>query len=236
MTHRLLLVEDEAALARGIADNFRDEGYEVQVVDHGNDALRAVAAFRPNLLVLDIMLPGRSGLDILRDLRARGEQLPVLMLTAKGEVVDRVVGLELGADDYLAKPFALRELLARVRALLRRDAGRGSGDSSRSADDLILGGVRFDFRALTATGARGPVELSCHDILVLKVLADRRGEVVRRIDIVEEVCGLDSESTLRTVDNHVVALRQAIGDDPRRPRWLQTVRGEGYRLASPDNR
>jgi len=236
MTHRLLLVEDEAALARGVADNFRDEGYEVQVVDHGDEALRAVADFRPDLLVLDIMLPGRSGLDILRDLRARGQRFPVLMLTAKGEVVDRVVGLELGADDYLAKPFALRELLARVRALLRRGAGGGFEDNSRSADDLILGGVRFDFRALTATGARGPVELSCHDILVLKVLADRRGEVVRRIDIVEEVCGLDSESTLRTVDNHVVALRQAIGDDPRRPRWLQTVRGEGYRLALPDNR
>lgn len=236
MSNRLLLVEDESALARGLADNFRDEGFEVRIVGHGDEALPAVAAFRPDLLVLDIMLPGRSGLDILRDLRARGDELPVLMLTAKGEVVDRVVGLELGADDYLAKPFALRELLARVHALLRRGGGRGSVDNrSRSTGELVLGSVRFDFRGLTAIGVNGPVELTCHDVLVLKVLADRRGEVVRRIDIVEEVCGLDSEATLRTVDNHIVALRQAIGDDPRRPRWLHTVRGEGYRLALADS-
>jgi DNA-binding response OmpR family regulator len=236
MSERLLLVEDELALARGLADNFRDEGYEVRTVGHGDEALPAVAAFRPDILVLDIMLPGRSGIDILRELRATGETLPVLMLTAKGDIVDRVVGLELGADDYLPKPFALRELLARVRALLRRGGERGSADRSRSAGDLVLGGVRFDLRSLTATGSHGPVALTCHDILVLKVLADNRGEVVRRIDIVEEVCGLDSEATLRTVDNHIVALRQAIGDDPRRPRWLHTVRGEGYRLALPDNR
>ena len=236
MSHRLLLIEDDSALARGLADNFRDEGYEVRIVSRGDEALREVAAFRPDLLVLDIMLPGRSGLDILRDLRSTDPQLPVLMLTAKGEVVDRVVGLELGADDYLAKPFALRELLARVHALLRRGAVQASVDKSRCADELVLGEVRFDFRSFTAVRAHGAVELTCHDILVLKVLADRRGEVVRRIDIVEEVCGLDSEATLRTVDNHIVALRQAIGDDPRRPRWLQTVRGEGYRLALPDSR
>ena len=236
MNARLLLIEDDPALARGLADNFRDEGYEVRIVSHGGEALPAVKAFRPDLLVLDIMLPGRSGLDILRELRASAEQLPVLMLTAKGEVVDRVVGLELGADDYLAKPFALRELLARVRALLRRGGGRASVDKSRQSDELVLGSVRFDFRGLTAKGVHGPVELTGHDILVLKVLADRRGEVVRRIDIVEEVCGLDSEATLRSVDNHIVALRQAIGDDPRRPRWLHTVRGEGYRLALAEDR
>jgi DNA-binding response OmpR family regulator len=237
VSERLLLVEDEAALARGLADNFRDEGYEVRIIGNGDEALPAVAAFRPDLLVLDIMLPGRSGLDILRELRGRGDKLPVLILTAKGEVVDRVVGLELGADDYLPKPFALRELLARVRALLRRGGGvRGSADSSRSVDELVLGDARFDLRGLTATGPHGPLALTCHDILVLKVLADNRGDVVRRIDIVEEVCGLESEATLRTVDNHIVALRQAIGDDPRRPRWLHTVRGEGYRLALSDSR
>jgi DNA-binding response OmpR family regulator len=169
------------------------------------------------------MLPGRSGLDVLRDLRSAGDAVPVLMLTAKGDVVDRVVGLELGADDYLPKPFAVRELLARVRALLRRAAPRPA------PDELVLGGVRFDFRALTATGGESSA-LTVHDILVMRVLATHRGELVRRIDIVEEVCGLDSEATLRTVDNHVMALRRAIGDDPRRPRFLHTVRGEGYRL------
>jgi DNA-binding response OmpR family regulator len=223
MTTRVLLVEDEPSLARGLADNFRDEGYEVRVVARGDEALAAVRDVRPDLVVLDIMLPGRSGLDVLRDLRGAGDAVPVLMLTAKGDVVDRVVGLELGADDYLPKPFAVRELLARVRALLRRAAPK------QSLDELMLGGVRFDFRALTATGGQASA-LTTHDILVLKVLAARRGEIVRRIDVVEEVCGLDSEATLRTVDNHVMALRRAVGDDPRRPRFLHTVRGEGYRL------
>jgi DNA-binding response OmpR family regulator len=233
MTYRLLLIEDDTSLARGLTDNFRDEGYEVHVVQRGDEAMPAVRQFRPHILVLDIMLPGRSGLDILRELRASDESLPVLMLTAKGDVLDRVVGLELGADDYMPKPFAVRELLARVKALLRRQAV--SALSPATVNELSLGGVRFDFRGLTAVGPEGPVDLTCHDILVLKVLAERRGEVVPRIDIVEEVCGLDSEATLRTVDNHIVALRRAIGDDPRRPRWLHTVRGEGYRLAKADN-
>jgi DNA-binding response OmpR family regulator len=224
VTTRILLVEDEPALARGLTDNFRDEGYDVRVVARGDQVMDAVRDDRPDLIVLDIMLPGRSGLDVLRDLRASGDPVPVLMLTAKGELVDRVVGLELGADDYLPKPFAVRELLARVRALLRRTA------LARPPDELTIGGVRFDFRALTATRPDGPCELTPHDILVLRVLSAHRGEVVRRVDIIEEVCGLDSEATLRTVDNHVMALRRAIGDDPRRPRWLHTVRGEGYRL------
>jgi DNA-binding response OmpR family regulator len=223
MSARILLVEDEAALARGLTDNLRDEGYEVRVVSRGDRVQEALSEGRPDLVLLDIMLPGRSGLDVLRDLRVAGDPLPVLMLTAKGDVVDRVVGLELGADDYLPKPFAVRELLARVRALLRRAA------PARPPDALTVGEARFDLRALTATGPRAG-ELTTHDILVLKVLAARRGEIVSRLDVVEEVCGLDSDATLRTVDNHVVALRRAIGDDPRRPRFLHTVRGEGYRL------
>jgi DNA-binding response OmpR family regulator len=227
---RVLVVEDEPALARGLADHFRDEGFVVRVVGQGNEAVPAVRDFRPDLVVLDILLPGRSGLDVLRELRAAGDRVPILMLTAKGEVVDRVVGLELGADDYLAKPFALRELLARVRALMRRAEGRGA----REPDEVTVGRVRFDLRAMTATGPEGRLELTPHDILVLKVLALRRGEVVPRVDVVEEVCGLESEATLRKVDNHVMALRRAVGDDPRRPRWIHTVRGHGYRLAPAD--
>ena len=231
MSVRVLLVEDEASLARGLADNLSAEGYEVRHVARGDQAPGALRDFRPDLVLLDILLPGRSGLDVLADLRRQGDRVPVLMLTARGEVVDRVVGLELGADDYLAKPFALRELLARVRALLRRSAAPATDPLA----ELELGGVRFDFRALTAESPRGPLELTAHDILVLKVLAERRGEIVPRIDIVEEVSGLDSEATLRKVDNHVVALRRAIGDDPRRPRFIHTVRGSGYRLARADN-
>jgi len=231
MTPRVLIVEDEPALARGLADHLRDESYEVRVVGRGDRAFSAARDFRPHLIVLDIVLPGRSGLDVLRDLRAAGDRVAVLMLSARGEVVDRVVGLELGADDYLAKPFAPRELSARVRALLRR----ASATPAIEPEGVTIGGVRFDFGAMTAVGPGGAIELTPHDILVCKVLTLRRGEVVPRADIVEEVCGLESEATLRKVDNHVMALRRAVGDDPRRPRWIHTVRGEGYRLARADS-
>ena len=192
--------------------------------------MATVREFGPDVLVLDIMLPGRSGLDVLRELRATGYQVPVLMLTAKGDVVDRVVGLELGADDYLPKPFAVRELLARVRALARRAGRVNSSQPARQTDELRLGAFHFDFRGLIASGPNGRLDLTVHDILVLKVLAERQGEAVPRVDIMEEVSGMDSEATLRIVDNHVMALRRALGDDPRQPRWLHTVRGQGYRL------
>jgi DNA-binding response OmpR family regulator len=230
VTDTVLLVEDEPALARGLVDNFRDAGYGVRLVRRGDAAVAAVRDLKPDMVVLDIMLPGRSGLDVLRDLRDAGIPVPVLMLTAKGDIVDRVFGLELGADDYVPKPFAVHELLARVRALLRR----ARRETRPALETLVLAGVRFDFRGLTARGPTGNPGLTTHDVLVLKVLAARRGEVVSRLDIIEEVCGLDSEATLRTVDNHIVALRRAIGDDPKRPRFLHTVRGEGYRLSPPE--
>jgi len=223
VTHRVLLVEDEPGLARAVDDNLRGEGYATEVLGRGDQVVDAVRSRVPDLLILDVMLPGRSGFEVVRDLRDREERLPILLLTARGDVTDRVRGLELGADDYLPKPFAMAELLARARALLRR------AETGKATSQLVLGDVRFDFRALAASGVQGP-PLTTHDILVLNVLADRRGEVVSRLDIVEEVCGLHSEATLRTVDNHVMALRRALGDDPRRPRWLHTVRGEGYRL------
>jgi DNA-binding response OmpR family regulator len=226
---RILVVEDEPALARGLLDNLRAEGFDARHVERGDRVLEAVEDLHPDGIVLDIMLPGRSGLDVLKDLRARRPDLPVLILSAKGELVDRVVGLELGADDYLPKPFALQELLARLRALLRRAGGRPIAGEEVST--LELGEVAFDFAGLLAHGPSGPLDLTPHAILVLKVLVERRGEVVSRADIVEEVSGLDSDATLRIVDNHIVALRRAIGDDPRQPRWLHTIRGIGYRLA-----
>jgi DNA-binding response OmpR family regulator len=230
VSERVLLVEDEPSLARGVVDYLRHAGYEVRHVRRGDAALAAVRDLRPDVVVLDIMLPGRSGLDVLRDVRAAGIAVPVVMLTAKGDIVDRVHGLELGADDYVPKPFSVHELLARVRALVRRSRR----ETRPVPEALVLGLVRFDFRALTASGPAGAAELTPHDVLVLRVLASRPGEVVSRLDIIEEVCGLDSEATLRTVDNHIVALRRAIGDDPKRPRFLHTVRGEGYRLRLPE--
>jgi len=228
MSDRVLLVEDEPSLARGLVDYLAHAGYDVRHVRRGDAALAAVRDLRPDVMVLDIMLPGRSGLDVLRDVRAAGIAVPVLMLTAKGDIVDRVHGLELGADDYVPKPFSVHELLARVRALVRR----ARRETRPVPDALVLGPVRFDFRSLTASGPAA-AELTPHDVLVLRVLAGRPGEVVSRLDIIEDVCGLDSDATLRTVDNHIVALRRAIGDDPKRPHFLHTVRGEGYRLRLP---
>ncbi len=230
MSDSVLLVEDELALARGVIDCLGHAGYQVRHVQRGDAALAAVQQHRPDVVVLDIMLPGRSGLDVLRDLRAAGIAAPVLMLTAKSDIVDRVLGLELGADDYVPKPFSVHELLARIRALLRR----ARRESRPVPETLVLGGIHFDLRALTASGPAPSGDLTPHDILVLRVLAARRGEVVSRLDIVEEVCGLDSEATLRTVDNHIVALRRAVGDDPKQPRFIHTVRGEGYRLSLPE--
>jgi len=193
MSDTVLLVEDEPSLARGLVDSFRHAGYEVRHLRRGDEALAAVRGCRPDVVVLDIMLPGLSGLEVLRAIRAAGMPVPVVMLTAKGEIVDRVFGLELGADDYVSKPFSVHELLARVRALLRR----ARRETRPLPAGLVLGGVHFDFRALTARGAARAAELTLHDVLVLKVLASRRGEVVSRLDIIEEVCGLDSEATLR---------------------------------------
>jgi DNA-binding response OmpR family regulator len=230
MSDTILLVEDEPALARGIADNLRLAGFTVKHVARGDSALAAVREAQPDAIVLDVMLPGCSGFDVLRDLREAGLTMPVVMLTAKGDVVDRVHGLELGADDYVAKPFSMTELLARVKAQLRR----ARQDARPAVEALNLAGIQFDFRALTARGPGGEVDLTPHDVLVLKVLANRRGEIVSRLDIIEEVCGLSSDATLRTVDNHIVALRRVLGDDPKAPRFLHTVRGEGYRLSVPD--
>ena len=229
MRPRILVAEDEPALARTIADNVVAEGWEVELVARGDEVADRIRAQAPGLLVLDLMLPGRPGLQVLRELRAGGSALPVLVLTARGEVTDRVLGLELGADDYMGKPFAMAELMARIRALLRRAQPTTAGAIARH---LELGGVSFDFDALTSSDA----QLTAHDVLVLRILAERRGQPVPRADIVEEACGLEKDTTLRTVDNHIVALRRALGDDPHRPRFIQSVRGIGYRLTEADGR
>ena len=170
MSDTVLLVEDEPALARGLVDCFQHAGFEVQHLSRGDGALAAIRSYKPDVVVLDIMLPGLSGLDVLRELRAAGIPVPVVMLTAKGDIIDKVFGLELGADDYVPKPFSVHELLARVRALLRRSRR----ETSPAPESLQLGGIQFDFRALTARGPARAAQLTLHDVLVLKVLASRR--------------------------------------------------------------
>lgn len=223
---RILVAEDDSALARGLVDNLEADGYTTRHVVRGDEVEDAVAAFDPHLLVLDVVLPGCSGFEVLRSLRADRFQRPVLILSARGEVVDRVAGLELGADDYLAKPFALEELRARIRALLRREL-----DQPGASRTLELAGLRIDFAAACALHADGSeADLSVRDLQVLQILHGAAGAAVHRLDIVEALSGEDADVTARTVDNHVVALRRALGDDPRRPRHIRTVRGIGYRL------
>jgi DNA-binding response OmpR family regulator len=224
---RILVVDDEPDLLRGLRVNLERYGYEVLTSETGEQALELAFRSRPDLIVLDVMLPGMDGFETCAELRKRGLRSPIIMLTARSEVVDRVVGLEIGADDYITKPFSLRELVARVRARLR-DHAPGPAPPSH----VRLGDVEVDFERFTATrrGVRLPLTPSEFDLLGF--LVARAGEVVSREALVQEVLGYDSGSTTRTVDTHVANLRKKIEDDPAEPRFLQTVYGHGYRLVT----
>jgi DNA-binding response OmpR family regulator len=224
VSRRVLIVEDEAALRLGLSDRLESEGYEVAAAADGEEgfALAREGAF--DLIVLDVMLPGKSGFDVCRDLRRDGVDTPVLMLTARGEVIDRVLGLKLGADDYLTKPFETAELLARIEALLRRSRPDVEGGV------FVFGEVRVDFRGVEVTRAGEPIELSALEFRLLRHLIEHRGEVLGRDRLLDEVWGYGADVYSRTVDQHVATLRRKIEADPHRPRHIVTVRGLGYKL------
>lgn len=230
---RVLLVEDDAALAAGISENLRAEGHEVRVLHDGPAALRDLQTQRYDLLVPDVMLPGCDGFEICRQVRQRGLTTPVLFLTARGDPDDRVRGLEAGGDDYLTKPFNLREFLLRVRAVLRRwEWYRGAPDAT--TQELRFGGNSVQFDAFRATSWDGAThELTEKEAMILKVLAEHRGRVVSRDDLVERVWGFDIFPSTRTVDNFILRLRKRFERDPANPRHFQSVRGVGYRF-EPD--
>ena len=225
---RLLVVEDEAHLAEVVADNLRLEGYEVDVVGDGNDALASIATSCPDLVLLDVMLPGVDGFTVCDTLRREGNRVPILFLTAKGSRDDRVRGLELGGDDYLGKPFDLVELILRVKAILRR--GQWMAEPSPAGDTLVLGEAKIDFATHMAQVRGRAIELSPKETLILRCLAEQPGVVVSRAEIVDRVWGYDAFPTLRTVDNFIVRLRRQLEPDPKNPRYIHTVRGAGYRL------
>jgi DNA-binding response OmpR family regulator len=223
---RILVVEDDAAILRALVDNLRYEGYEVLAARAGDEGWRRLQEERPDLLVLDVMLPGLSGFELCR--RARREQIatPILMLTARGEEIDRVMGLDLGADDYVTKPFSLPELLARVRALLRRSSATDALPARTQWDDVIV-----DFESFEATKGGRPVALAPKEFAVLRLLLAREGKVVSRGELLAEVLGFDRGlPTTRTVDNHVALLRSKLEADPSQPRHLLTVFGVGYKF------
>lgn len=225
MKHKLLLIEDEPSLLLTLEDRLRAEGYEVATVADGQAGYERAAREAFDLLLLDLHLPGKGGLDICRDLRRAGRELPIMMLTARGQVIDKVVGLKLGADDYLAKPFDTMELLARLEALLRR--GRSAG---ATASRFGFGDVEVDFEAAEVKKAGAPIDLSALELRLLRYFLERRGKVVSRDELLDKVWGYDSTSMTRTVDVHVSSLRQKIEDQPSKPRHLITVHGQGYKF------
>ncbi len=229
MTAQILLVEDELHLALGIKENLEAEGY---AVIHATDGAAALEAFRAGchaMVILDVMLPKINGLDVCRAIRDGGDSTPILFLTAMGSEDDRVRGLDVGGDDYLLKPFALRELLSRVRAMLRRATWNGSSDDAHTT--CQMGGVCVDFRRFEVkTLHDGHVEsLSAKETAMLRLFATHPHEVVSREEILEAAWGHDVYPSTRTVDNFIVRLRRLIENDPAHPAHLETIRGMGYR-------
>ena len=223
---RILIVDDEPEIVRGLEDNLRFEGYQTFAATDGYQALAAAAREAPDLILLDIMMPGLSGWDVCRELRSKGIDVPIIMLTARGEEGDRVRGLELGADDYITKPFSLRELLARVRAVLRRPGPR------QKVEEFAFGDVRVRLRGRQAFRAGREVGLTRKEFELLVYLLEHRGEVVTRERLLDEVWGYERFPTTRTVDTHILRLRRKFESDPDRPAFILTVHGQGYKFAA----
>jgi DNA-binding response OmpR family regulator len=223
-----LLVEDDAKLAALTAEYLEGHGVRVVACGNGASALEEALRTRFDVVLLDLMLPGRSGLEVCRELRRRSD-VPILVLTARGEEADRILGLELGADDYLTKPFSPRELLARIQAHVRRARGQ-AGPSARA---ISVGELHLDPAALRATLAGRELPLTAYEFQLLRALAERAGQVLSRERLLELVRGSAEEAFDRSIDVHVSRLRAKLGDDPRQPRLLKTVRGAGYQLAIP---
>jgi DNA-binding response OmpR family regulator len=221
---KILIVDDQQDLLKVLEINLRKEGYEVFKASSGSQALKLTIQENPHLILLDIMMPDISGLDVCRELRKRGIEIPIIMVTAKGEEVDRVVGLELGADDYITKPFSLNELKARIRARLRRL----SPHAGESLTQYRFGFVEIDFENLRATRRGKTIEMTPKEFEILRLLIRNRGRVVSRERLLNEVWGYDAFPTTRTVDSHVLNLRKKLEEDPSDPKHLISVYGGGY--------
>ncbi len=238
MKERILVVEDDPAILMGLGDLLESEGYAVERAADGREALAAFARARPELVLLDIMIPEKSGFDVCREIRRTDSLTPIVMLTAKGEEVDKVVGLELGADDYVVKPFGANELLARIRACLRRSRARGSandtaaGAAGAGEAPLRFGDVILD--PLTLKGRKGDREfpLSRREMKLMQLFAEREGQALDRLTILDVVWGIRYEGTTRTLDQHIAGLRKKIEDAPAEPRFITTVHGVGYRFTA----
>lgn len=226
---RILLVEDEEGLVLTLTDRLRSEGFEVTLATDGCSGLEMAQDSSLDLILLDIMLPKKNGYDVCRDLRQKGISTPVLMLTAKGETIDKVLGLKLGADDYLTKPFEMMELLARVEALLRRSPVHRANGSA--LDSFKFGEVSIDFKRAEVTRNKDQIDLSAMEFKLLQFLIENRGLVHSRDHLLDAVWGYDAMPSTRTVDVHIAWLRQKLEENPRHPHFIQTVHGMGYKFA-----
>lgn len=222
---RILIVEDELPMRTALKDCLEAEGHRVLTAVDGEAGLKRALEDKPDLVMLDIMMPRLDGYAVCAELRRLSNPTPILMLTAKGQVDDRVLGLDAGADDYLVKPFSTEELLARVRALLRR-----AQRQSRATTTLTLGDARIDLAKQTASRGRKELHLTAKEFAMLRLLAESPGEPVSRERFLDVVWGYAAFPTTRTVDNHIASLRAKLERDPERPRWIKTVHGVGYKL------
>lgn len=225
---KILLVEDEEGLILTLTDRLRSEGFDVVAAKDGEAGYAAAISDCFDLILLDVMLPKKNGYDVCRDLRQQGVSTPVLMLTAKGETIDKVLGLKLGADDYLTKPFEVMELLARIEALLRRAPTKTNGHSTEA---FRFGDVAVDFNRATVARDDSAVDLSAMEFKLLQYLIENRGVVHSRDHLLDQVWGYDAMPSTRTVDVHIAWLRQKLEENPKRPRFIQTVHGMGYKFA-----
>ena len=225
---RLLLVEDEPGLQLALSDRLSAEGYSVETAGDGNVAVTRATSEPFDIIVLDVMLPGRDGFDVAKTIRQQGILTPILMLTARSQVVDRVVGLKLGADDYLTKPFETIELLARLEALLRRAP---SGSPGLSLERYQFGDITLDVRKAEVTSKGQSLDLSAKEFQLLKYFIEHRGATISRDELLQEVWGYSAMPSTRTVDVHVAWLRQKLETNPRVPQFILTVHGLGYKFA-----
>ena len=222
---KILIIEDEPNMVLGLKDSCEYEGYEVSVARDGNEGLQKASTENVDLILLDVMLPVMSGIDVCRTLRTRGIETPILMLTARSQEIDKVVGLEVGADDYVTKPFSIKELLARIRAHLRRAAKQVV-----ELENFTFGDVELNFKKYAARKRGKALDLSAREFEILRYLIRHRGEIVSRDQLLDEVWGYDSTPVTRTVDNHIARLRQKIEQDPSAPKHIITVHRIGYRF------
>jgi DNA-binding response OmpR family regulator len=224
---KILIVEDEPSMQLGLKDNLEIESYTVDVASEGESGLSKIKNNKYDLILLDVMLPKLSGFDVCKAARSAGILTPIILLTARGEEFDKVLGLELGADDYITKPFSVRELLARVKALLRRSTNVATNGDDKN---ISIGKIQISFTAFHAEENGSEVKLSHKEFEILQYLYSNKNQVVSRYDLLEKVWGYDEQPTTRTVDNFMVRLRQKIEVNPNQPKIILTVHGSGYKL------